>query len=56
MRFRIPYTIGRGYASLPPRKAMFDRYQQSGKAMLVILFLADHDPEGWDLAEAFARA
>jgi hypothetical protein len=55
-RYRIPYTIGRGYSSLPPRKAMYDRYEASGKAMLVILFLGDHDPEGWNIAETFAKS
>jgi hypothetical protein len=55
-KFCIPYTIGRGYSSLPPRKAMYDRYQKSGKAKLVILFLSDHDPEGWDIAETFAKS
>jgi hypothetical protein len=55
-RFCISYTIGRGYSSLPPRKSMFDRYASSGKAKLVILFLSDHDPEGWDIAETFAKS
>ena len=55
-RYCIPFTIGRGYSSLPPRKAMFDRYKASGKAKLVFLFLGDHDPEGWDLAESFGRS
>src|SRR5262249_1095619 len=35
MKFCIPYTIGRGYSSLPPRKQMFDRYERSGKAKLL---------------------
>ncbi len=56
MKFCVPYTIGRGYSSLPPRKKMFDRYTKSGKQKLVILFLSDHDPEGWDIAETFAKS
>jgi hypothetical protein len=55
-RFCIPYTIGRGYSSLPPRKAMYDRYKASGKLKLIILFLGDHDPEGWNIAETFAKS
>jgi hypothetical protein len=55
-RYCIPYTIGRGYSSLPPRKAMFDRYTKSGKSKLLILFLSDHDPEGWGIAETFAKS
>jgi hypothetical protein len=55
-KYCIPYTIGRGYSSLPPRKEMYDRYRKSGKAKLVILFLGDHDPEGWNIAETFAKS
>jgi hypothetical protein len=54
--YTIPYTVGRGYSSLPPRKAMYDRYRASGKDKLVILFLADFDPEGWDIPQSFARS
>lgn len=35
---------------------MNDRYRRSGKAKLVMLFLSDHDPEGWDIAETFAKS
>jgi hypothetical protein len=55
-RYCIPYTIGRGYSSLPPRKAMYDRFEKSAKAKLVILFMCDHDPEGWNIAESFAKS
>jgi hypothetical protein len=55
-RYCIQYTIGRGYSSLPPRKMMFERYKKSGKSKLLILFLSDHDPEGWDIAETFAKS
>jgi hypothetical protein len=56
VRYCIPYTIGRGYSSLPPRKAMYDRFKSSGKEKLVILFMGDHDPEGWNIAETFAKS
>ncbi len=55
-RFCLPYTIGRGFSSLPPRKEMFDRFKKSGKERLVILFLSDHDPEGESIPESFARS
>jgi hypothetical protein len=55
-KFTIPFTIGRGYSSLPPRKKMHDRYRKSSKAKLIILFLGDHDPEGWNIAETFAKS
>lgn len=56
MKFCLPYTIGRGYSSLPPRKAMHARFKKSGKDKLIVLFLSDHDPEGWDIAETFAKS
>ena len=55
-KYCVPYTIGRGYSSLPPRKDMFDRFKESGKSRLVILFMSDHDPEGWDIARTFAKS
>jgi hypothetical protein len=54
--FCIPMTIGRGYSSLPPRKEMYERFLQSGKEKLVILFLADCDPEGMDIPVSFATS
>jgi hypothetical protein len=52
--FCIPYTIGRGYSSLDPRKRMFDRFRATGKDRLTLLFLSDFDPEGEDIPNSFA--
>jgi hypothetical protein len=52
----IPYTLGRGYASVPPRRAMAQRFRRSGKERLFILVLSDFDPEGEDIPHAFARS
>jgi hypothetical protein len=56
MNYTIPYTIGRGYSSLPPRYDMVQRFKTSGKEQLVLLVLSDFDPEGEDIAESFARS
>jgi hypothetical protein len=56
MRYCIPYTIGRGYCSLDPRRKMCERFQKSGKARLIILSLADFDPEGEDIPPSFAKS
>ena len=42
----IPTTIGRGYCSLPPRAAMVERYQRSGKERFILLVVSDFDPDG----------
>src|SRR5262249_18570975 len=56
MDYCIPYTLGRGYSSVPPRRKMYERFRRSGKDNLVILFLTDHDPEGEDIGPSFARS
>lgn len=55
-RYTVPLTIGRGYCSLPPRKAIYDRFVQSGKEGLTLVVLSDHDPDGEQIAESFARS
>jgi hypothetical protein len=56
MEYCIPYTLGRGYASVPPRRAMAQRFRQSGKEKLIIVNLTDFDPEGEDIPHSFARS
>ena len=55
-RYTVPLTIGRGYASLPPRYAMAQRFFASGHDRLVLLFLTDFDADGESIAETFARS
>jgi hypothetical protein len=54
--YTVPLTIGRGYCSVPPRKAIADRFEQSGKELLVLVILSDHDPDGEMIAESFVRS
>jgi hypothetical protein len=56
MDCRIPYTLGRGYSSLPPRAKMASRFRASGRVRLVLLVVGDHDPEGVDIGHSFARS
>ena len=56
MRYCIPYTLGRGFSSSPPRRAMTVRFRKSGKHSLIVLILSDHDPDGECIAESFARS
>ncbi len=51
----IPVTIGRGFCSLPPLKAMVDRYEKSGKDKLIVIGVSDHDPDGEQIVDAFAK-
>ena len=54
--FCIPLTIGRGYCSLEPRRAIAERFISSGKDRLVLLVVSDLDPDGESIAESFARS
>jgi hypothetical protein len=54
--YTIPFTLGRGYSSLPPRHDMAQRFRRTGKDRLILLVLADLDPEGDDIAHSFARS
>jgi hypothetical protein len=55
-RYTIPYTIGRGYCSLEPRRQLVDRFWRSGKENLILLYLSDFDPDGEEIAHSFARS
>ena len=52
----VPLTTGRGYCSLPPRHAMAQRFEKSGKDKLVLLFVTDFDADGEEIAHSFARS
>lgn len=54
--YTIPLTTGRGYCSLPPRCAMAERFEASGKDTLILLFVTDFDPDGEEIAKSFARS
>jgi hypothetical protein len=56
MEYRMPCSSGRGYASLPLRHDLVQRYRNSGKERLILLVVSDHDPEGNDIPHALARS
>jgi hypothetical protein len=54
--FCITYTLGRSYCSLDPRRRMAERFKASGKRLLIILILADFDPDGEEIAHSYAQS
>lgn len=56
VEYGIPFTIGRGYSSLPPRHDMAERFQRSGKEKLILLVLSDFDPDGETICQSFAQS
>ncbi len=55
-KFNIPYTICRGYPSLPARYEMVERFKRSGKERLLLLVLGDFDPEGINIGESLLQS
>ena len=55
-KFCIPMTIGRGFCSLDPRREMAERFRRSGREKLIVLIVSDHDPDGEEIAQSFARS
>ena len=52
-KYTIPMTSGRGYSSLPPRKDMVERFNDSGRDCLIVIVVSDFDPEGEDIPGSF---
>jgi ParB-like nuclease family protein len=55
-KYGIPYTIGRGYCALDPRRRLVESFLRSKKAELILLVLSDYDPDGVEIAHSFARS
>jgi hypothetical protein len=52
----MPLTISRGMSSLPPKKAIHDRYIVSQKRKLILLIVSDLDPAGVAIAEDLVKS
>ncbi|TKJ34629.1 MAG: chromosome partitioning protein ParB [Planctomycetes bacterium B3_Pla] len=55
-KYNIPYTIGRGYGSLPSRWEIIQRFRRSGKERLCLIVLGDLDPEGVNIGESLLQS
>ena len=55
-RYNVPYTIGRGYGSLPARRKIVQRFKDSGKERLYLVVLGDLDPEGVSIGECLLQS
>ena len=54
--FTMPLTISRGMNTLAPKKAICDRYRNSGKRGLKLLVVTDLDPAGETIAEDLVKS
>ena len=53
--FYVPFSIARGYASIPLFREIATRYKNSGKTAMTLIVASDFDPEGLDLADDAIR-
>ncbi len=54
-KLRLPIQAGRGYCSYPVTADIAERFRESGKAELAIVYVSDLDPEGVNMPEAFQK-
>lgn len=54
--YGLPLTIGRGYCSITPRRAMARRFRAGGRDKLILIMLSDFDPDGEAIAQSFVRS
>lgn len=54
-KYRLPVTSMRGYGSYPAARDVAQRYSDSGKAKLVVIYISDLDPEGLDMAASWKK-
>lgn len=55
-KYNVPYTIGRGYSSLPARHKIVQRFERSGKDRLLILVVSDFDADGVAIGETLLQS
>ena len=45
-QYYVPFSIGRGFCSIPVWRDMANRFRQSGKERMTLIIVSDYDPEG----------
>lgn len=54
--FMVPVNVSRGYGNPSVWRKMEDRFLQSGAEKFILLSVADHDPEGFNLVDDAVRS
>jgi hypothetical protein len=55
-QYYVPFSIGRGFCSIPVWRDMANRFRQSGKERMTLIIVSDYDPEGLGLADDAIRS
>jgi hypothetical protein len=54
--YYVPFSIGRGFCSIPVWRDMAKRFRASGKERMTLIIVSDYDPEGLELADDAVRS
>ncbi|NLY01908.1 MAG: hypothetical protein GXY83_37970 [Rhodopirellula sp.] len=54
--YYVPFSIGRGFCSIPVWRDVAARFERSGKNRMTLIIVSDHDPEGLELADDAIRS
>jgi len=54
--YYVPFSIGRGFCSIPVWRDMAQRFRRSGKERMTLIIVSDYDPEGLELADDAIRS
>jgi len=55
-QYYVPFSIGRGFCSVPVWRDIEKRFHQSGKERMTLIVVADYDPAGLNLADDAVRS
>lgn len=55
-QYYVPFTIGRGFCSIPVWRDIARRFSASGKERMTLIIVSDYDPEGLELADDAVRS
>lgn len=54
--YYVPFSIGRGFCSIPVWRDIAARFQRSCKDRMTLIIVSDYDPEGLELADDAIRS
>lgn len=54
--YYVPYSLGRGFCSIPVWRDINKRFRRSGRERMTLIVVSDHDPEGLELADDAIRS
>lgn len=55
-RYYVPYSLGRGFCSIPVWRDIARRFRRSGRERMTLVVVSDFDPEGLELADDAIRS